>query len=403
MAEHEKPVKKPGDISRKPRIIKTDSKTASERSRDVESASLSIGETPFRPPAEKHAAMLSNAESSEERANLAMQLQQTYGNRYVQRLMRSMKIQAKLTVNAPNDPYEQEADRVADVVTKAPTVAVQKQAPEEDENPKLQAKIITAPLQREEIPEDEGKELQKKEISSLQLETSEDEDETANLTAQRQAENIEDEEEGERVAQTKREGNGVPDVTDNLEQRIKSAQVGGTSLPDAVRNSLEPQFGQDFSGVRVHNDAEAGKLSRELSAEAFTTGHDVFFGDGRYQPETDRGKKLLAHELTHVVQQGSAATVSKEMMETQEEASTSPFKAGVTHDDKKFEGKTYLLARLVQEENDLIGSKNEKFNQTLEEEANRVAERAMNGVNFSVTKRQTEEPKRKHMLPGQRQ
>src|SRR5262249_35095404 len=70
--------------------------------------------------------------------------------------------------------------------------------------------------------------------------------------------------------------------------------------------------GQDFGGVRVHADSGAANLARQLNAEAFTTGRDIFFAQHRYQPNTDSGRTLLAHELTHTVQHGdSVARVSR--------------------------------------------------------------------------------------------
>ena len=69
---------------------------------------------------------------------------------------------------------------------------------------------------------------------------------------------------------------------------------------------MESSFGADFSGVRIHDDARADGLSQALSARAFATGRDVFFRQGEYSPGTSAGRELLAHELTHVVQQGGA-------------------------------------------------------------------------------------------------
>jgi ribonuclease HI len=66
---------------------------------------------------------------------------------------------------------------------------------------------------------------------------------------------------------------------------------------------MDRAFGSDFSGVRVHTDDRADRLNRSLDARAFTTGKDVFFRQGEYQPGSPAGNKLLAHELTHVVQQ----------------------------------------------------------------------------------------------------
>jgi hypothetical protein len=77
----------------------------------------------------------------------------------------------------------------------------------------------------------------------------------------------------------------------------------GHPLPAAVRAPFEEQFSYDFSGVRVHTDARTGATARALSSNAFTVGHHVAFAPGRYAPETESGRRLLAHELTHVIQQ----------------------------------------------------------------------------------------------------
>jgi Domain of unknown function (DUF4157) len=83
-----------------------------------------------------------------------------------------------------------------------------------------------------------------------------------------------------------------------------AARTGGNALPGATRTYMESQFGnQNFSGVRVHNDANAHSLSHRLGAEAFTVGNDIFFGANRYNPNSLSGMRTLAHELTHVVQQ----------------------------------------------------------------------------------------------------
>lgn len=88
------------------------------------------------------------------------------------------------------------------------------------------------------------------------------------------------------------------------EERITAAQGGGQSLPEGVRRSMEGAFGVDFSAVRVHSGGEADALNRSMQSRAFTVGADVFFAQGEYRPETTSGRKLLAHELTHTVQQG---------------------------------------------------------------------------------------------------
>lgn len=108
----------------------------------------------------------------------------------------------------------------------------------------------------------------------------------------------------------KADGDGVA-VTDAIASRIQQRAGGGSTLPGATRSFMESRFGADFSGVRVHTDNEAHHLSRDLNAQAFTIGNNIYFGAGKYSPETTSGQHLLAHELTHVVQQtGSQPTAS---------------------------------------------------------------------------------------------
>ncbi len=77
----------------------------------------------------------------------------------------------------------------------------------------------------------------------------------------------------------------------------------GRSLPIALRARFEQHLGQDFSGVRIHTDEKSAETAASLNAEAFTTGNHIVFGNGRYAPNTRSGQQLLAHELTHTVQQ----------------------------------------------------------------------------------------------------
>jgi len=79
----------------------------------------------------------------------------------------------------------------------------------------------------------------------------------------------------------------------------------GRALPDPTRAALEPRFGADFSRVRVHADSEAQALTRSVNAAAFTVGHDIYFAPGKWDSTSSAGRRLLAHELTHVVQQAS--------------------------------------------------------------------------------------------------
>jgi len=110
-----------------------------------------------------------------------------------------------------------------------------------------------------------------------------------------------------RSAALQRKGlEGGESVDDDVAKSIQAKQGTGQALDETARRDLGPALGDDFSDVRVHTDSEADHLNRAVSAEAFTTGSDIFFRSGSYNPGSRDGKKLLAHELTHVVQQRGA-------------------------------------------------------------------------------------------------
>jgi hypothetical protein len=176
-------------------------------------------------------------------------------------------IQAKLTIGAPGDKYEQEADRVAAQVVNQINAPVSVQP--------------TQNLQREEMSTED--ELMKKpEISGIQREAMP---------------------EVEEELQMKQAGDGSMAAPAELESSIQQARSGGQPLADNIRKPMEHAFGADFSRVKIHADSQADQLNQSIQAKAFTTGHDVFFRQGEYNPGSRGGQELLAHELTHVVQQ----------------------------------------------------------------------------------------------------
>ena len=93
---------------------------------------------------------------------------------------------------------------------------------------------------------------------------------------------------------------------DHIGQKINSAKGRGNALPDHIGHEIGNKIGADFSSVKVHTDSNAIQMNRELGARAFTHGNDIYFNSGEYNPSKSEGKHLLAHELTHVVQQGFA-------------------------------------------------------------------------------------------------
>jgi hypothetical protein len=174
-------------------------------------------------------------------ADRILSLQRSVGNQAVQRFFKSGAIRAKLKIGQPRDIYEQEADRVADAVMRMPEPQVQRQAEEEEEE----------------------------------------------------------------ILQAKQMGNTTPEVANDLESQIQGIRGGGQPLPQSTRAFFEPRFGYDFSQVRVHTDAQAAESARAMNAQAYTIGNDVVFAQGQYAPGIFTGKRLLGHELTHVLQQRS--------------------------------------------------------------------------------------------------
>ena len=205
------------------------------------------------------------------------------------RVLGHQPVQAKLTVGAPNDQYEQEADslsaalrdRVAEQVLNMPDAAsmpVQRESSEDNE-PQIQPL-----LQRQET---EQEELQAKPLGqTIQREVGAEEEETLQMKAP----------------------DPVSSPQPTLETQLGSSKGGGSPLPTDIRSFMEPRFGADFSQVRVHTGSDSIQMNRDLRAQAFTHGQDVFFGAGK-APANDA---LTAHELTHVVQQTGGAALQKQ-------------------------------------------------------------------------------------------
>ena|GEM_PF-3589356 len=169
----------------------------------------------------------------------------------VRHILHSPRPQPKLTVGAPDDAFEHEADQVADQVMRMPESGVA---------------AASAPPR-----------------------------------VQRRCADCEEE------LRAKEEPGETPEVPHGFAQRFAALHGGGRPLPAAERAFFEPRFGRDFGGVRLHNGPAASDLARSVHARAFTLGDSIVLGDGQYAPGTSGGRQLLAHELTHVVQQGGAS------------------------------------------------------------------------------------------------
>jgi len=224
-------------------------------------------------------------------------------------------IQPKLNIGKPNDKYEVEADRVADkvvnsmpsanaksffssppTVQKQPVQELQKQEEEEDIQEKTSAKTIAPLLQMaigdEEIVQEKCVEYGAKKLQTKPL--------SHQITP---------------LIQTKSNTSGQV-ATSSISNEIQSAKGGGNSIDSSTKNFMENQFGSDFSNVNIHTNNTAAHLNNQINARAFTVSNDIFFNKGEYQPNSNKGKHLLAHELTHVVQQngGNENTIQRALI-----------------------------------------------------------------------------------------
>jgi hypothetical protein len=121
----------------------------------------------------------------------------------------------------------------------------------------------------------------------------------------------------QRILRLARKSEGAMQLTPEVEETIHRSRGGGRSLDGQVRTQMESSIGADFSGVRIHTDPEADSLSRSVNARAFTVGRDVYFRQGAYEPGSSSGRELLAHELTHVVQQSGGDGVHRKLTVSQ--------------------------------------------------------------------------------------
>jgi hypothetical protein len=146
-------------------------------------------------------------------------------------------------------------------------------------------------LQRQENEEEEGM------INKMEGEEEE------GMINKMEGEEAEKEEEDTTAVQTKTNTSTKQTAKPGLSAKIKNTAGKGKQLPAKTRMEMESSFGRDFNDVNVHTDQESVEMNKDLNAQAFTHGKDIYFAHGKFSPESSEGKRLLAHELTHVVQQ----------------------------------------------------------------------------------------------------
>ena len=279
--------------------------------------------------------------------------------------------QAKLNIGKSNDKFEVEADRVADqVVTKnqhtspdsffSPSVVVQKKLAaqvlkQDEQNKEIQQKTIAETItpalelngksvqnkldsktaEKSEISEDFSKpktliqrkledKVQKKE-QPLKDKTVFKKSKPVSTKAISSTSEIQNKQEGEiqkkeeetvgkdteKQLQMSAAGNASPDLNSNFETNLNSSKGSGAGLSENTKKEMESGFGTDFSNVKVHTDSDAVKMNKQLGSQAFANGNHVYFNEGKFNPNSQSGKHLLAHELTHTVQQGGTTVRKK--------------------------------------------------------------------------------------------
>jgi hypothetical protein len=138
------------------------------------------------------------------------------------------------------------------------------------------------------------------------------------------------EEEGNGLKLQRKESSAAAaQITPSVSASINALKGGGQPLPASTRAFFEPRFGADFSYVRVHTDVHAARTADSINARAFTLGGDIAFAAGQFSPDAPEGQRLLAHELTHVVQQGAAGMAGPAPSPVQSSATTVSRKVAV--------------------------------------------------------------------------
>ena len=193
---------------------------------------------------------ISQEQNASESAAHVLNVQEPLLNVIDKESLQRLPIQRKLSIGSIDDPLEHEADAVADKVMRMPGPnLVQRKCASCEEEEIVQSKPLASFIQK-----------------------------MGNYTGMT--------------------------ASDSVSQKINSTKGGGNNLDSSTKSFMENRFGTDFSGVKIHTGDYAVQMSQELNAQAFTVGNDVYFNSGKYNPNSNSGKHLLAHELTHTVQQG---------------------------------------------------------------------------------------------------
>jgi hypothetical protein len=208
-------------------------------------------------------------------------------------------VQPALKVGKPGDKFEQEAESVANQVMMMPA----------NSQPAMMSPLSDGVQMQ---VEEEEEEIQMMPISSTisMVSRQEEEEEVQLSTEEEEKVQLSSEEEEEQIQLF---GEGGGSISSDVSSQIIQSKGSGQNLPSPIQAEMGQKIGADFSTVKIHTGPDAAQMSSQLGAKAFTHGNDIYFNEGNFQPGTSEGKHLLAHELTHTVQQGAAVRRSPEM------------------------------------------------------------------------------------------
>ncbi len=192
--------------------------------------------------------------------------------------------------------------------------AVQKKG-EKEENKKVQKKS-----EKEEDKKTVQKKGEKKEDKKVQKKSEKEEDKK---TVQKKGEKEEDKKVQKKSVQAKL--NTAEPVNEGIENDLNNSKGNGNAMDKNTKQEMESGFGADFNSVNIHTDSKAVQMSEQLGAQAFTHGNDIYFNKGKYNPDSKEGKHLLAHELTHTIQQTGSKTQNSVQKQTMLQLSTIPW------------------------------------------------------------------------------
>ena len=215
--------------------------------------------------------------------NPAIQLQKSVGNHAVQKLMNAgpefnleIAVQPKLKMSRPGDVYEREADKIAEEVTKMSSSS----------SSGSNTKLSLSPASTNAV-------FDNKRCSECDMKEKKESKEDKINISRKPLSNSSDLEASEDIS--------------NQISNIRDGADSGSLLDSSTKEFMKSRFGHDFNKVRIHTGETASSSARAVNAVAYTVGNDIIFGEGQYQPHTLEGRKLLAHELTHVVQQSNSS------------------------------------------------------------------------------------------------